>query len=61
MKSRYIMRLPEVILTTGYSRSSIYILMRNGSFPKSRALGVRAVGWDSSEIHAWVSARLDLV
>lgn len=59
MSPRYIMRLPEVIHTTGYKRSSIYHLMKDGRFPRARSLGARAVGWDSSEVHAWVDSRLD--
>ena len=56
--TRRIMRLPEVIATTGYGRASIYQFMKDGTFPKCRRLGPRAVGWDSTEIEAWVNARL---
>lgn len=59
MSSRYIMRLPEVIQATGFKRTSIYDLMRSGEFPKSRAIGRRAVGWDSLEIRAWINTKLD--
>lgn len=59
MNARYIMRLPEVIQATGYKRSSIYSLMKDGKFPRSRTLGLRAVGWDSVEVQAWVSSKLD--
>ncbi|WP_068826732.1 AlpA family phage regulatory protein [Pseudomonas sp. BMS12] len=57
-QSRRIMRLPEVIATTGYKRSRIYELMDQGAFPKSRRIGQRAVGWDSLEIEAWINAKL---
>ncbi|MFS0824940.1 AlpA family phage regulatory protein [Pseudomonas phoenicis] len=53
------MRLPEVIKATGYKRSAIYQLMREGKFPKSKPLGARAVGWCSDDVQAWVDTRLD--
>ncbi|NWL17765.1 AlpA family transcriptional regulator [Pseudomonas umsongensis] len=56
---RRIMRLPEVIEATGYRRASIYNLMKTGKFPRARSIGARAVGWDSQEIHNWITERLD--
>lgn len=59
---RRIMRLPEVMATTGYGRSSLYAFMASGDFPKCRKIGPRAgsraVGWDSLEIESWVNAKL---
>nr|WP_137138215.1 AlpA family phage regulatory protein [Pseudomonas asiatica] len=55
---RHIMRLPEVITATGYKRSSIYLFMEQGSFPRCRRIGPRAVGWDSLEIEAWIRSKL---
>lgn len=52
------MRLPEVITATGYKRSSIYLFMDRGEFPKCHRIGPRAVGWDSQEIESWVNAKL---
>ncbi|MDR3428219.1 AlpA family phage regulatory protein [Silvimonas sp.] len=57
--SRYIERLPSVMERTGYRRSSIYQMMKDGSFPKCRKLGPRAVGWDPDLIDAWIEARLN--
>lgn len=58
---RRILRLPEVIHLTGYSRSSIYNFIKEGAFPKAKKLGprARAVGWDSHEIQAWIDERLN--
>lgn len=56
---RYIMRLAEVMADTGYKRSSIYLFMSRGDFPKCRRIGPRAVGWDSLEIAAWIAQRLE--
>lgn len=57
-KPRRIMRLPEVKAASGFGRTHIYELMKEGRFPKARRIGVRAVGWDSSEIEQWVTDRL---
>jgi prophage regulatory protein len=54
-----ILRLPEVKRTTGYSRSSIYSQIAQGTFPKPVRLGKRAVGWLESEIQEWLQRRID--
>ena len=53
-----ILRLPAVKLLTGLSRSTIYLRMSEGSFPKQVNLGSRAVGWISSEIDHWIEEKL---
>jgi prophage regulatory protein len=52
------MRLPEVLRTSGYSKSRLYVLIANGEFPSPIKLGDRAVGWLSTEIEQWVSSRV---
>jgi prophage regulatory protein len=54
---RRILRRPEVESKTGFKRAHLYTLMREGRFPKARRLGIRAVGWDSAEIDAWIAQR----
>ena len=49
-----ILRRKEVQARTGLSRSTIYLRVSQGSFPKSVPLGPRAVGWLESEV-IWVS------
>lgn len=55
-----IMRLTEVKLTTGNSRSTIYLGMNRGTFPKPISLGARAVGWLESDIQDWLCQRVEL-
>ncbi|MBL5864342.1 AlpA family transcriptional regulator [Serratia fonticola] len=55
---RRILRRVEVEKKTGFKRSQIYNLMKEGKFPQSIRLGVRAVGWNSEEIEQWVSEHL---
>ena len=40
-----ILRRPLVEKRTGLTKSGIYFLIREGSFPRPVRLGVRAVGW----------------
>ena len=55
---QHILRLPTVKAITGLSRSTIYLRMSEGSFPRQVNLGSRAVGWISSEIDHWIEEKL---
>lgn len=54
-----ILRLPTVIARTGLSRSTIYLRVSEGTFPKPVSLGGRAVGWIESEIQQWLEHRIE--
>ena len=56
--SNTILRLPTVKARTGLARSTIYLRMSQGTFPKQVSLGGRTVGWVESEIEAWLSNRI---
>ncbi|OBU32968.1 MULTISPECIES: AlpA family transcriptional regulator [Photobacterium] len=49
-----IIRLPEVKIKTGLSRSSIYLRMSKGEFPQKISLGNRAVGWVNIDVDQWL-------
>lgn len=55
---RRILRRDEVEHITGFKRSHLYNLMKQGRFPAAKRIGLRAVGWDSHEIAGWISERL---
>ena len=57
--SHVILRLPEVIARTGLSRSSIYLRVSKGVFPKSVSLGWRSVGWLEHEIDEWLEEKVE--
>ncbi|PAA41056.1 AlpA family transcriptional regulator [Pseudomonas fragi] len=54
-----IIRLKEVIDSTGLARSTIYKYIGEGTFPKPVSLGDRCVGWVASEVHGWILARIE--
>jgi prophage regulatory protein len=53
-----ILRLPTVKARTGLSRSTIYLHVSDGSFPRPVSLGARAVGWVESDIEEWISCKI---
>ena len=54
-----ILRLPAVKTSTGLSRSTIYLRVSEGTFPKPVSLGGRAVGWVEAEIQEWLQRRIE--
>lgn len=56
--SLHLLRLPEVKAICGLSRSSIYLLIREGQFPPSVAITGRARGWVRQEVENWVAHRI---
>lgn len=53
-----ILRLRAVKDWTGLSRSTIYAMMKNRTFPQNIQLGLRSVGWVESEIQSWIESRI---
>jgi prophage regulatory protein len=51
---RYLRR-GEVERITGFSRSTIYRRIDEGSFPRPYGVGGSAVRWRESELFAWMS------
>ena len=52
------LRLPEVLVRTGLSRSTIYVRLAAGCFPQPVSMGGRAVGWIEAEVDEWVRERI---
>ena len=51
------LRVQAVIHIIGLSRSTLYRLIADESFPRPVRLGPRAVAWRRSDIDAWGEAR----
>ena len=57
MEPERMIRLPELLMRTGLSASSVYRSVRRGDLPRPVTLGPNAVGWRLSEVLAWLAAR----
>ena len=53
------LRLPEVLARTGLSRSTVYVRLDQGRFPRPVSLGVRSVGWIEDEVDGWIRERIE--
>lgn len=53
-----ILRRKQVEVQSGYSRSTIYLRIAQGLWPRPIAIGPRSVGWTASEVGALNAARV---
>ena len=53
------LRRPQVENLTGLSRSTIYSMVLDGSFPKQIKIGRRAVAWREADIVNWMNNKSD--
>lgn len=52
------LRLPAVKAVTGLSKTTLYALIHEKSFPAPVHLGPRTVAWVKSEVRQWAVARV---
>ncbi|AAO56907.1 putative DNA-binding protein [Pseudomonas syringae pv. tomato] len=50
-----LLRLDEVLHTTGLGRNTVYRRIREGTFPKQVRIGPNSVAWRQSEIARWIT------
>ena len=55
--TRRVIRLKEVMAQTGLSRSTIFALQKQGTFPQSIKIGPRASGWYEDEVQHYLKTR----
>lgn len=55
---QFFLRLKQVKLQTGFSRSWIYEAIRRGDFPAPISIGARAVAWTEQSIAEWQALRI---
>lgn len=53
-----LLRLPEVEATTGLKKSTIYLLMKRGEFPRCVQITTRCVAWPESHVLGYVQERI---
>lgn len=49
-----LIRVPEVLRRVGFSRTTMYELIKEGRFPDKIIIGARSVAFVESEIEAWI-------
>jgi prophage regulatory protein len=54
-----LLRLREVQQRIPYSRSSIYLKISLGEFPRPVKMGKRAVAWREADVEKWMAERLE--
>lgn len=51
-----LVRCPEVLSITGFKKSTLYLRIKQGRFPRPVPLGgSHAVAWPSDEVDRWVA------
>jgi len=55
----YILNIAEVCAITGLSRCTIYRMLSAQRFPKPGKVGIRRIGWKTSQINAWIESRFN--
>ena len=53
-----LLKLTEVCKQTGFSKSSVYRLMKNGDFPTPIKVGDRSNRWLDEEIKGYISEKI---
>lgn len=51
-------RLPVVLDRVGTSKTTVYAMVKAGTFPAPVKIGQRAVAWRHSEIDQWIASRV---
>ena len=54
-----ILKLPEVIQVTGLARSTIYLRMKEKTFPTHIKLGERSVRWLEEDVQDWINQQIE--
>ena len=54
-----LLRLKQVILKVGLSRSQIYKLIAKGSFPEQIKIGPKISAWSERKIDQWISRQIE--
>ena len=52
-------RISPLVKNIGVSKSTIWLWVKEGSFPKPIRLGKKSVAWLGSDIENWIQSRID--
>ena len=59
MDTNRLLRLKQVVIKVGLSRSQIYKLIAKGSFPEQIKIGPKISAWSEQTIDQWVSRQIE--
>ncbi|WP_321311953.1 AlpA family phage regulatory protein [Halarcobacter sp.] len=51
-------RIPDVIKKTGLAKSTIWLWVKEGKFPKPIKLSPRVTVWEEEKIELWIKTKL---
>ena len=55
-----ILRLRQVLALTGLPKSTLYLYIKNKTFPAQVKLGPKIVGWVEEEVLTWINGRIQI-
>jgi prophage regulatory protein len=58
MAAKRLERIESVRQRTGLCTSSIYQLMKDGTFPRNFPISAQSRAWDSDEVDAWIKSKI---
>ena len=53
-----LIRLKELINLVGLSKTTIYRMIAEGTFPRQIPLGCRVVVWNETEVNSWIEKQI---
>lgn len=53
-----LLRMPDVEIATGLKKSTIYLLMKRGDFPRCVQITARCVAWSESSVLQFVQDKI---
>ena len=59
LESTRLLRLKQVVLKVGLSRSQIYKLIAKGSFPEQIKIGPKISVWPEHTLDQWINSHLN--
>ncbi len=54
---KLVYRMKDLTQVLGLSKTTLYVMVNTGEFPKPIELGPHSVGWPSGEVKEWVASR----
>lgn len=53
-----LLKIRDVISRVGLSKPTIYLRIKEGTFPRQVTLGPKSVAWIEGEVNDWIAAKM---